>query len=713
MTDVLGLTPEAEVMRMEGNSTVLSLSPGQPYWLGLTCVDEAGQEDLMNALIVGPFVPTGGLNDNTPPPKMENVAAIDTPDDEGGRITVSWDANPAEDCTFYTIFMRTWDDADASIDQSSMQVITDYGFTQAKIIDDCSEESAIVTSIDGIALQDGQTYYVGVVAYDDWLNANLVDVTLVQVTPLRNTAGTGTIPDRISTVQAFDHPDDDGTAIDVLWSISDADDFSHYTVWAADQPIADLTTAWAAFGQDPDRCGCLKINKQWVDEAFNPIEITLTSALYSGTTNMMDLSSATPQLIQPGIELFVVVTVHDLSGNVHLTDLVEATVTPIDNEQDTEAPPRLESLELVDRPSDDGSALLLDFELSDASDVGSYEVYAATWSFTSVGTGTLGPSTPIAILERSPDLPLTIDLVAGDTPVIPGQEIWAVVVVRDTSGNALTSDLVVVSSQSVDDGVDERGDYLPDVSGVALSWVDETNILVTWTLSSDDTIENYVIYIAEAEYDTTLEATWLADVKASNSFLITAEIFEELTNASAWYIGVTVQDNLFEKQAINPERIGPIQGDGGDTTLPGEGNDGADFSSLLTTPNLLAAGLFFAAIVLFIAVVRTRGNQRSRSKSWELQEATWGIQDDQGWGDAPPATPPPAAPPMAPAAAPASNIYAPQQTQQDIYGRPAYQPTQPVMQPVQNNELLNELGAGPAPKQPSKGIDTSFLDDLL
>ena len=713
MTDVLGLTPEAGVMRMEGNSTVLSLSPGQPYWLGLTCVDEAGQEDLMNALIVGPFVPTGGLNDNTPPPKMENVAAIDTPDDEGGRITVSWDANPAEDCTFYTIFMRTWDEADTQIDQSSMQVITDYGFTQAKIINDCSEELAIVTSIDGVALQDGQTYYVGVVAYDDWLNANLVDVTLVQVTPLRNTAGTGTIPDRISTVQAFDHPDDDGTAIDVLWSISDADDFSHYTVWAADQPVADLTTAWAAFGEDPDRCGCLKINKQWVDEEFNPIEITLTSALYSGTTNMMDLTSATPQLIQPGIELFVVVTVHDLSGNVHLTDLVEATVTPIDNEQDTEAPARLESLELVDRPSDDGSALLLDFELSDASDVGSYEVYAATWSFTSVGTGTLGPSAPIATLERSPDLPLTIDLVAGDTPVIPGQEIWAVVVVRDTSGNALTSDLVVVSSQSVDDGVDERGDYLPDVSGVTLSWVDESNILVTWTLSSDDTIENYVIYIAEDEYDTTLEATWLADVKASNSFLITAEIFEDLTNASAWYVGVTVQDNLFEKQAINPQKIDPVKGEGGDSTLPGEGTDGADFTSLLTTPNLLAAGLFFAAIILFIAVVRTRGNQRSRSKSWELQEATWGIQDDQGWGDASPTNPPAGAPPMAPAAAPAADMYAPQQTQQDIYGRPAYQPTQPVMQPVQNNELLNELGAGPAPKQPSKGIDTSFLDDLL
>jgi hypothetical protein len=35
------------------------------------------------------------------------------------------------------------------------------------------------------------------------------------------------------------------------------------------------------------------------------------------------------------------------------------------------------------------------------------------------------------------------------------------------------------------------------------------------------------------------------------------------------------------------------------------------------------------------------------------------------------------------------------------------------MQPVQNNELLNELGVGTAPPQQTKGIDTSFLDDLL
>ena len=244
MTDLLGLPVEAEIAKEEGNTTVLTLDAGQPYWLGLTCADESGQEDLINPLIIGPVVPTGGLNDNTAPPKMTNVEAIDTPDDDGGRISVTWDENPAEDCTFYAVFIRISTgnfDGDTELSAS----VEGDEFSQAKIIDDCTETSTTVTSIDGVALQDGQAYYVGVVAYDDWLNANLADVDLVKVTPLRNTAGSGSIPDRVGTVNAFDHPDDDGTAIDVIWSISDADDFSHYIVWAADKPLTDLSIAWA------------------------------------------------------------------------------------------------------------------------------------------------------------------------------------------------------------------------------------------------------------------------------------------------------------------------------------------------------------------------------------------------------------------------------------------------------------------------------------
>ena len=711
MTDLLGLPVEAEIAKEEGNTTVLALDAGQPYWLGLTCSDESGQEDLMKPLIIGPVVPTGGLNDNTAPPKMTNVEAIDTPDDDGGRISVTWDENPAEDCTFYAVFiqMSTGNfDGDTVLSAS----VESDEFSQAKIIDDCTETSTTVTSIDGVALQDGQAYYVGVVAYDDWLNANLADVDLVKVTPLRNTAGTGSVPDRVGTVNAFDHPDDDGTAIDVIWSISDADDFSHYIVWAADRPLADLSVAWAAFGDDETKCACLKINKQWIDEDYNPIELSISTALYGGDS----IVDATPQIIKPGVELYVVVTVHDLAGNVHLTELPQATVVPVDNLQDVVAPAPLDTLELYDRPNDGGGALLLDFELSTDSDVANYEVYAATWSFDAIGMGSTGPATPIAILSRLPELPLTIEVVAGDTPVIAGQEIWAAVVVRDTAGNAQEINLVSVSAQSVDDGVDDLGGYLDEIEDVSLTWNDENNILVEWTLSAESTVRGYRIYISDIDFDTIEDADFVVEVKASNSFLITPNNYQLLKNTSAWYVAVTPFDDLFEREEVNTVMLDVY----GENTQNGDGQDSTnenDFSSLLTTPNLLAAGLMAVALLLLVAIVRSRGGQKSRNRTLELQEATWGIQNDDwdSFGT------PVAAPPMPTSPAPsvsqgqANDIYADAQRidNQDLYGRPAYQTSQPVMRPAQNNALLNDLAEPNAPQLPQASIDTSFLDDLL
>jgi len=48
----------------------------------------------------------------------------------------------------------------------------------------------------------------------------------------------------------------------------------------------------------------------------------------------------------------------------------------------------------------------------------------------------------------------------------------------------------------------------------------------------------------------------------------------------------------------------------------------------------------------------------------------------------------------------------------DSYGRPAYQSQQPVLQPVTNDALLDDL-VGKPPQQAQQNIDTSFLDDLL
>ena len=229
-------------------------------------------------------------------------------------------------------------------------------------------------------------------------------------------------PNRIESIQAYDHPDDDGTAIDVVWSISDAGDFSQYVVWAADKPVDDVSYLWNLYGDDPASCGCIVIDKQWIDEDKNPIELTLNAALYGLGGNSDSFGPGdTPQLIQPGIELFVTVTVHDVQGTSTLTIYFLRVCT---NQQlrGYNPPPRLENVSLTDRPMDDGSALLLDFELSSAGDVSQYDVYAASWSFTSVGVGADGPNVPIATLDRNPDLPFKISILAGDLPVLPGQE---------------------------------------------------------------------------------------------------------------------------------------------------------------------------------------------------------------------------------------------------------------------------------------------------
>ena len=146
---------------------------------------------------------------------------------------------------------------------------------------------------------------------------------------------------------------------------------------------------------------------------------------------------------------------------------------------------------------------------------------------------------------------------------------------------------------------------------------------------------------------------------------------------------------------------------------PVDSNENTDFTSLLTTPNLLAAGLLLVALLLVIGIIRTRNNNKMRNKNWELQEATWGIQDNMGWDDAPefgamaPVAPPPQITPQI-----ETDLYSAAQRIEanDPYQRQAYQPQQPVLQP-QNNPLLNELNDTKQSQKPN--IDTSFLDDLL
>ena len=591
------------------------------------------------------------------------------------------------------------------------------GYSQAAVVNPCDVNETIVSSLDGVPLIDGQEYTVGVVAYDVWLNGNTENVLLDAASPLQNIVGQGGTPPRITSLMAYDHANDDGTAIDVVWEPSTIEDFASYTVWVSNVPVEDLSLAYAAFGNNPDACGCFSFNKQWIDERTNPIELTLSTALLVPSGS--ELSDGVPGLIQPDVKLFVAVTVHDLKGNVHLTELTQATVTPIDNVNDNTAPDRLTELTLVDRPNDDGKALLLSFELSEADDAWEYMVYAETYNFEGkVGReGTQLALNPIAKLERSPTLPLVIDLVAGDVPVIPGQEIWVAVVVMDSSGNAHVDTLTMVSAAATDEGITDPGVYLPDIEKVEAEWFEETSVFVEWQHSVDANVRGYHIYIGEDMFTSTEDATMVGQTVSANSFLISSELFDGLDNSTAYYVAVVPYDDTVAKSTVEAVKVNALGDEGGSE---GGSDDGGQLSleSLLTTPNLIAAGMLLIVVLLLVIVVRTRNSTSRRSKNWELQEATWGIQDTS-W-DSPTAAPATVAAPAAPAAPPgistqqANDIYAAANAiQTPDYGRPTYQAAQPVLRPQVDQNLLDGLLDEPAaaPKMPE--IDTSFLDDLL
>ena len=712
MVDALGRTPFTAYTPNEGNQSVIKQTPGVPVWIGFTCVDEAGQENLSNVTVVGPVVPTGQLNDNEAPSPITGTTVSDVPDDEGGRLVVNWNISEAEDCAFYTVYMKQGDHTMTDDAMASVE-----GFAQAAVINPCDESTTIVSSLDGVPLIDGQIYTVGIVAYDGWLNGNTEEVRLVAAAPLQNIVGQGSTPPRITSLMAFDHPDDDGSAIDVVWEPSTVEDFASYTVWISNAPVEDLSIAYAAFGNNPQACGCFSFNKQWIDERTNPIQLTLSTALVvpDGET----LADGVPGLIQADVEYFVAVTVHDLRGNVHLTDLTQVSVTPIDNINDNTAPDRLGDLTLTDRPNDDGSALLLSFDLSEADDVREYLVYAETYNFGgSVGQqGTQMALNPIATLDRAPSLPLVIDIIAGDVPVITGQNVWVAVVVVDSAGNAHTDMLTMASASATDEGITDPGVYLPDIAKVNAEWFEETTVFVEWEHSVDANVRGYHVYMSEESFITTDEATMVGQTVSANSLLITAEAFEGLNNATPYYIGVVPYDDTVAKSTVESVKLNPLDGSGAATG--GAEDDGQlTLESLLTTPNLIAAGMLLIVVVLLVLVVRARGNSSRRSKTWELQEATWGIQD-ASW-DAPAGTAPPAPPSVAPAPPPsipaqqANDIYGqtnPGQAQD--YGRTVYQPSQPVLQPQVDPALLDGLldDSKAAPRMPE--IDTSFLDDLL
>ena len=570
-------------------------------------------------------------------------------------------------------------------------------FSDAGIVPDCVTNMTIIDSLNDFPLVDGQDYWIGAVAFDNWLNGDTGDVTILQVTPYVNNINGASIPERITELNAWDHPEDDGTAIDVSWAPSEVDDFDYYVIWVSEHDLTDISDFWQISGTEPGICGCIVMDKQWIDTSKSPIQLTINTALYGGDS----LQESLPSQIIPNVELNVAVTVHDIKGNVYLNDLNTAVVTPVNNQIDSQAPERLEDISLYDRPNDDGTAVMLEFALSKDSDVAYYEIYAAAYSYTSVGQGGAdGPTLPIMTVDRDPELPLTIEILAFDTLVVPNLPVTVAIVPVDWAGNAIRTDLVTATAISIDDGIAGDGAYLPDITGIELSW-DNGDIIVSWEHTDDSSVRGYQIYISSNEFTSTNDADFVGEQMVSNSFTISSLDYVDLTNESAWWVAVSAMDKVFNKEDVESVIIAAES----DSSVgpDSEEKPANELGEIFTTNNLLMAMAALIILVLLVLVVRGGGSSKKsrRNKDYELQEATWGIQARQGWDDVgtfggldttPVAPPPPAIKPV---------------VQNDIYAA-----AERIQQPSQNQ---TQFGFERPQQQQSRQneIDTSFLDDLL
>ena len=447
-------------------------------------------------------------------------------------------------------------------------------------------------------------------------------------------------------------------------------------------------------------CACLLIDKQTVGADDNKMTITLENALYGGNGLLQSEAAS----ITPGIELHVTVTVHDLKGNVHIFGLSQASVIPIDNENDIQPPSRVDGLILEDRLDDDGSALLLQFTPSIDSDIHAYEIYAASREFSAVGSSSSGPRTPLlTIVDRDPLMPIVIDTLSDGNMIVKGIQITVAVVAVDSVGNAHLDNLNTESAIALADGDLGDGSNLPDIEGISAKWVGD-EVQVSWTHSSSSDVRGYMVYMSASNFTNTDKASLVGTLLASNFLVISGDLFTGLNSENSYWIGVSAMDDDSNRKNIIAYELEPAEIDNsGSGVNEGVSNsESSEFSDLMTPEAILIGA--FALIIAILLLLVVRGGRSSRDKNYELQEATWGIQSRSGWDDDIGFSGASVQPTQAPQA-----LVAPQY-EQNIIG---------AAQRIESQNTNNWQQPAPQPAQPAQpqdsqsSIDTSFLDDLL
>ena len=443
------------------------------------------------------------------------------------------------------------------------------------------------------------------------------DVLVVEATPQSNNGGVGIPPARVDGLAAFDHPEDGGTAIDIIWNRSLATDFSFYTIWVSDFYQEDLTESWNSCSDSPESCGLIKLNQQQIGGAFQ-LRMTVEKAHYGDT-----ISQTSSSTIIPESPLYVTITTHDIHGNVSLSDMKNymVLVIPSDNSGDVFPPSRLNPPQLTDRQSDDGNGVFVTFKESDASDISEYWIFAETVPFSS-----LVNRQPAMILDRDVEMPVLLQQFSDGSPLAPNIMFWVSVIPVDSTGNYWDEGIKTSSIALINENILDPGLHIPEIGGVIAYWDSTgTKIQIEWDDKNDPTIESYYIFLSSTPFEDTRDADTSQNVaKPYSSYTWQAVPSEtgnqySLSNENSYWIAIVGFDGEVHRLAVDPLEIQPWSESAFGSDSDGLGDSGVSWINQLIDGDMnMIIALVSAIMILFGGVLVLKPKGRAAPQPWEM-----------------------------------------------------------------------------------------------
>jgi len=519
-----GYTQRDFIIGGDTNNYNVPINPREVWYVGFRAVDD---EDNLGP-VSAPISHETWWRRPDIPPKIETVTLSDSPDDDGGKLDISWSPSPSMDTQQYWVFL-----SQSPID--TVDVNDTRGFLTPDVIVDKDEDPDAfrnttirnITSYSGGDLQDGQTYYAAVIAVN-WLGQFNWNVTPSDPATVIND-NLPPIP-RLRGVAAADVPGDSGGKIEVTWTPTTDEIFHSYII----------------FGQ---RYSYGTIN-----------EAVMLETITERTRSSYVVTNISGEELEMGV--FYTFTVLIKDHNMHMDETVDENNTAYNvltiNNNDITPKEQIKRVRLKDVEGDDGGALVITWDnIYVKEDFLYYNVYFDDEEIRSVLD-----REPIAVIRDNLVDEYTVNESTYGNRLVDGKYYYAAVTVTDYN---------LIENTLIDRGNNSWGpvkpinqmDKVPPIQPFGLdvddSSITYTSFRVTWSTVSWEDIHdfNYWVITYKSEVKT-------VSVEVEGGRDVTSYTITNLERGTLYEVNLSIVDDAGNRgpgtDPITVETAGRNQG---------------------------------------------------------------------------------------------------------------------------------------------------------